>query len=106
MATAITEDGKISLGGFMPGLALVYGKCTSTGVTTNILNGVSTAFPSGYGIRKVLTGGWGTNPVSGTGVTAVVKTYDHATYDSDILTVTCTSGDVFTFWFIGEDNGL
>ena len=105
MAFTVSEDKKISLGGFFPGLAVVFGKGTATGVTTGILNAPSTDYPNGYGIRKILTGAWGTNMVSGTGVSAVVKSYDSATYDSDILTVTCTAGDVFTFWYIGEDNG-
>src|SRR5574343_2004668 len=96
MAFTISADKKIAMGGFTPGMAKVTGTGTATSVTSCQINGAD------YGIRKITD--WNLQLVSGTGVTAVVKSYD-ATTDGDILTATCTSGDVFHFSFEGEDNG-
>jgi len=98
MAFTISDAKKISLGGFTPGLALVYGTGTAESVTSGVVPG------STYGVRKILLVGK-PNLISGTGVTTAVKSYDATTYDSDIITYTCSSGDVFQWWFIGEDNG-
>ena len=99
MAFTINNETKIPLGGQTPGLALVYGDCTATGVTSGIISG------STEHVRKIYN--WGFTPkqnITG-GAFHVVKSYDSATYDSDILTLTCTASDSFDYFYIGEDNG-
>lgn len=99
MAFTINNQTKISLGGNTPGLAFVYGDCTASSVTTGVIPG------STQHVRKILR--WGFTPkqnITG-GAFNVVKSYDHATYDSDILTLTCTADDSFDFWYEGLDNG-
>lgn len=99
MSFTINNSTKIALGGNTPGSAYVYGDVTATGVTTGIIPG------STHHVRKIKR--WGFTPkqnITG-GAFNVVKSYDHVTYDSDILTLICTSGDSFDFWYEGEDNG-
>jgi hypothetical protein len=99
MAFTINSEAKIPLGGSAVGLALVYGNATATSVTTGIVSG------STQHVRKITS--WGFTPnqdITGAAFN-VVKSYDSATYDSDILTLTCTADDVFDYWYIGFDNG-
>jgi hypothetical protein len=99
MAFTISGETKIKLGGGEAGKALVYGHAVATAVTSGIVSG------STQHVRKIYA--WGFTPCQNitTGAFNVVKTYDSATYDSDILTLTCTAGDAFDYWYIGEDNG-
>jgi len=97
MAFSISGVKQIPLGGQTPGMKLVTGSCSAASVTTGVVPG------STYYVRKIYA--WGFTNSANTNAFKVVKTYDATTYDSDILTLTCTSGDTFDFWFIGEDNG-
>lgn len=97
MAFTVSNVKKFNLNGDTPALVMLVGTGTATGVTTGILEGTD------YGIREIAS--YSASLESGTGISAMVKTYDHATYDADIVTVTCTAGDVFHFQLIGMDNG-
>lgn len=97
MAFSVSNEMKINLMGDTPGKVMYCGDGNAASVTTAVLCG------STYGIRKIDT--FNITLTSGTGVSAVVKSYDYSTYDADILTLTCTANDTFHFQIIGSDNG-
>jgi hypothetical protein len=97
---AINSEAKIPWGGSAVGLAMVYGNATEDAQGTTIILPGSTQH-----VRKITS--WGVTPTQNItgGAFNVVKTYDATTYDADILTITCTAGDNFDYWYIGFDNG-
>jgi hypothetical protein len=100
MAITVSGEVKLPLGGQTPGMALVFGVATEDSQGTGgVISG------STQKVRKIYSYGFTPQQNITGGAFNVVKSYDSTTYDSDILTITCTASDVFDYWYIGEDNG-
>lgn len=98
MAFAFSISDRIDLSSDGLGRRLVIGSCTngagdSGGVIQDAANG----------LRRILY--FGFSCYSGEQAPQVVKSYDHATYDGDILTITTQLGADYNFWIVGENAG-
>lgn len=98
MAWTVTVTDSINEGGTLPGTILCYGTMVSDGGDSGGVAEFST-----QGIRKILA--WGLTCYSAEQAAQVVKSYDSATYDADILTVTTQVNATYNFWVRGVAAG-
>lgn len=103
MAFSFSVTNSIPLGGSEVGLLLITGTCTNTAGSTGGVLGFAA-----QGMVEILEGAYGFNNVTGAASPEirVVKSYDGTTYESDILTITTTADDDFTFWVMGKNAGV
>lgn len=98
MAFEITYTDKLAINGTTQALTKVIGSCYANGVTSGDISGLTKL------VRHIYA--WGFTPrqnITGA-VFNVVKSAAGA-IDAEVLTLTCTDGDYFDFWYIGDDSG-
>jgi hypothetical protein len=98
MALDITYTFTTPIGGSAKALTRVEGSCHANGVSSGDISGL-TKF-----VRHLYA--WEFTPRQNltAGAFHVVKSLD-AVNDTEKLTLTCTNGDYFDFWYIGEAMG-
>ena len=103
MAFTLAVTKVVRGGGHYPAPVKVYGTYTNGGSdTTGTIDASDFTGTAAAGLRKIDS--VVLNNISAEKAPKVVKAYD-GTSDSDQITITCASGDSFTFAIEGEDVG-
>lgn len=105
MAPVITEKGFIRLGGFLPGLCLLYGSVANDTTSFVIKPGADDVNASGStSALEFLPGCVFLQNKDAEKAPKVVVSYD-TTQKGDIATITCASSDDYDFAILAVDKG-
>lgn len=110
MAFATTESFCFDISAGPSSLKLLIGNYTNTGGSTGgtIIPGTpssGSAASGSTGIRKMVGSGWFTSTSTSPSDVKSVKSYDSATYDRDILTITTAADQTGEYFILGQDAG-
>lgn len=104
MAAVVNETKLVTLSGGVSGRVRVCGNVVNAAEVSFVIKpGNSDVNVSGSSALRKMDS-WGISNNAAAKAPIVVKTYS-STYDEDILTVTCASGDDFNFWVEGDSAG-